>query len=295
MSSDFFADFQLEHVQVGEVRLRVRHGGSGPAVLLLHGHPRTHTTWWQVAPLLAADFTVVCPDLRGYGASTTTPTRDDHAQASKRVMADDVLALMRALGHERFAVVGHDRGAYVAHRLAMDHPQAVSHLTILDSVAIGDALERADAGFAQLWWHWFFLGQTVKPAEPLINANPLAWYRPDAPAMGQDNQDDLVAAISNPAVVHAMCEDYRAGLGVDRVADDADRAAGRRLQCPLLVLWASGDDMGTLYGDPLQVWRPWVEPGSGRLSGHVIDSGHHLSEDAPDVLAAALRNALTAG
>ena len=209
-------------------------------------------------------------------------------------MAGDVLALMRAQGHERFAVVGHDRGAYVAHRLAMDHPQAVSHLTILDSVAIGDALQWADAAFAQLWWDWFFLGQSLKPAEPLINADPLAWYRPDAAAMGQANHDDLVAAVRNPAVVHAMCEDYRAGLGVDRAVDDADRAAGRRLQCPLLVLWASGDDMGTLYGDPLQVWQPWVQPGSGRLSGHVTDSGHHLCEDAPEVLAAALRNALTA-
>lgn len=143
-------------------------------MLLLHGHPRTHTTWWQVAPLLAEDFTVVCPDLRGYGASSTEATRPDHAQASKRAMAGDVLAEMRALGHERFAVVGHDRGAYVAHRLAMDHPDAVTHLTILDSVTIGDVLDRADASFAQLWWHWFFLGQTVKPAEPLINADPLA-------------------------------------------------------------------------------------------------------------------------
>jgi haloacetate dehalogenase len=259
-------------------------------VILLHGHPRTHTTWWRVAPELARDFTVVCPDLRGYGASSTVATAADHGQASKRAMAEDMLALMRALGHERFAVVGHDRGAYVAHRLAMDHPEAVSHLTILDSVPIGDALARADARFAQLWWHWFFLGQTAKPAEPLINADPLRWYRPGLAAMGADNHADLVAAVRDPGVVHAMCEDYRAGLGIDRAHDDADRAAGRRITCPCLVAWATGDDLPTLYGDVLAVWRDWAD----ELRGAAIDSGHHMAEEKPAELAELLLSFLPA-
>ena len=169
--------FALRWVDVDEgVRLRVRMGGHRPPVVLLHGHPRTHTTWHRVAPLLvAAGHTVVCPDLRGYGASSAPSPRPDHAQASKRVMAGDVLALMGQLGHERYAVVGHDRGSYVAFRLAMDQPQAVTHLAVLDSVPIGEALARADVRFATAWWHWFSFAQPEMP-ERVINADPDAWY-----------------------------------------------------------------------------------------------------------------------
>ena len=283
-----FEGFDLHWVNVGEgVRLRVRVGGTGPAVVLLHGHPRTHTTWHRVAPLLvAAGYTVVCPDLRGYGRSSTPPPVDDHAQASKRAMAGDVLSLMHQLGHQRFAVVGHDRGSYVAFRLAMDHPDAVTHLAVLDSVPIGEALARADARFAAAWWHWFFLAQPDKP-EQAINADPDAWYGagPErARRMGQDNYDDYYTAIHDPAVVTAMIEDYRAGLGVDRAADDADQAAGRTVSCPTLVAWSTGDDMAELYGDVLDVWRPWAT----NLHGQPITSGHHIAEDAPQALAAAL-------
>jgi haloacetate dehalogenase len=172
------------------VELRVRRGGSGPPVVLLHGHPRTHTTWYRVAPLLVwAGFTVVCRDLRGYGQSSKPPSTADHAPYSKRAMAGDIRTLMRALGYERFAVVGHDRGSYVAFRLAMDVPEAVTYHAVLDSVPIAEALRRADARFA------------------------------------------------TACTVHAMLEDYRAGLGVDRLADEADRAAGRHVSAPTLVQW----------------------------------------------------------
>lgn len=159
-----FDGFTLERFDVGEATLRVRHGGSGPPILLLHGHPRTHATWHQVAPLLARDFTVVCPDLRGYGESSKPPTTENHEPYSKRAMARDCVALMRMLGHERFAVVGHDRGAYVAFRLSLDHPDKVSQFGFLGGVPIGEVLRRSDATFAASWWHWFFLGQTAKPA-----------------------------------------------------------------------------------------------------------------------------------
>src|SRR3712207_2195090 len=158
-----FKGFALDRIDVGEAVLRVRYGGDGPPVLLLHGHPRTHATWHRVAPLLARDHTVVCPDLRGYGESSKPPTTPDHEPYSKRAMARDCLALMRALGHQRFAVVGHDRGCYVAQRTALDHPDAVTALGVLDGVPIGAALARCDATFAARWWHWFFLGQTNKP------------------------------------------------------------------------------------------------------------------------------------
>jgi haloacetate dehalogenase len=283
-----FEGFALEEIDVGEVVLRVRHGGSGPPLLLLHGHPRTHTTWHRVAPLLAPDFTVVCPDVRGYGGSGKPPDEPAHAQASKRAVARDVVALMHKLGHERFAIVGHDRGAYGAFRTALDHPEHVTHLAALDAVPIGDALARADARFAQSWWHWFFFGQTAKPAERVISADPGAWYTASPEAMGQENYDDYWRAIQDPATVHAMLEDYRAGLGLDRAADDADSAAGRTIACPVLVLWAIRDDLADLYGDPLQVWRQWAPD----LRGGPLDSGHHMAEEVPNALATELRSFL---
>jgi haloacetate dehalogenase len=279
-----FDGFELQRVDVGEAVLRVRHGGSGPAVLLLHGHPRTHTTWHRVAPLLADTHTVVCPDSRGYGESSKPKTTDDHEPYSKRAMARDCVALMRSLGHERFAVVGHDRGAYVALRCALDHPASVTALAVLDAVPIGEALARAGANFASAWWHWFFFGQTEKPAERVISADPEAWYRPNRELMGEENYADYLRAIHDPEVVHAMMEDYRAGLGIDRAHDDADRAAGRRVQCPSLVLWATRDDMEELYGDPLDVWGAWADD----LRGGPVESGHHIAEEAPEALVAEL-------
>ncbi|HEU4900086.1 MAG TPA: alpha/beta hydrolase [Actinomycetota bacterium] len=278
-----FDGFTLERVDVGEAVLRVRHGGSGPPVLLLHGHPRTHATWHRVAPLLARSHTVVCPDLRGYGESSKPPTTADHAPYAKRAMAADCLALMRALGHERFAVAGHDRGAYVALRTALDHPAAVTALAVLDAVPIGEALARCDARFAASWWHWFFYGQTAKRAERVISADPDAWYRGDPERMGEA-YDDYRRAIHNPATVHAMMEDYRAGLGPDRDHDDEDHHAGRQVTCPTLVLWATEDDLEALYGDVLAVWRPWAAD----LRGHPFRSSHHMAEEAPEELAAEL-------
>jgi haloacetate dehalogenase len=280
----FFEGFELERVDVGEAVLRVRHGGAGPALLLLHGHPRTHTTWHRVAPLLARTHRVVCPDLRGYGGSSKPATTSDHEPYSKRAMARDAVALMRALGHERFVIVGHDRGAYAAFRTALDHPAAVSGLAVLDAVPIVEALERCNAAFAEAWWHWFFLGQSAKPAERVISADPDAWYRADRATMGEQNFADYHAAIHDPATVHAMCEDYRAGLGIDRAHDEADRAAGRRVACQTLFLWSTRDDMETLYGDPLAIWRPWTTT----LAGGTVESGHHMAEEAPEALASAL-------
>ncbi|MGW3998422.1 alpha/beta fold hydrolase [Amycolatopsis sp. NPDC004772] len=282
-----FEGFTLERVHVGDVTLRVRHGGSGPPILLVHGHPRTHTTWHHVAPRLAERFTVVCPDTRGYGESTKPPTDEDHTPYSKRVMAADCVALMRHLGHNEFFVAGHDRGAYVATRLALDHPDVIRGAAILDAVPITEALDRCDARFAREWYHWFFFAQPEKP-ERVITADPDAWYdvgtRNAPERLGAENFADFHRAIHDPATVTAMLEDYRAGLGVDRAHDDADRAAGRRITCPTLVLWSSDDDLEDLYGDVLAVWRPWATD----LRGHAIKSGHHVAEENPEALAAAL-------
>ncbi|MEW9529003.1 alpha/beta fold hydrolase [Microbispora sp. NPDC049125] len=285
-----FEGFTLERIDVGEVELRVRHGGRGAPVLLLHGHPRTHATWHRVAPLLTRDHYVVCPDLRGYGQSSKPPTTADHSPYSKRAMARDCLELMRRLGHERFAVVGHDRGLYVAQRLALDHPEAVERLVILGGVPIGEALRRCDARFAAAWYHWFFFGQMEKPAERVINADPDAWYTATAEQMGAEAYEDYRRAIHDPETVHAMLEDYRAGLGVDRAADDADQAAGRKIQCPVLVLWGARDDVGDLYDDIPGIWRDWA----GDVTGHALDCGHHFAEEVPEALAAELHAFLDA-
>lgn len=279
-----FEGFTIERVDVGDVELHVRHGGTGPAALLLHGHPRTGATWHRVAArLLDAGLTVVVPDLRGYGRSSKPVTTDDHAPYSKRTMAVDMRRLMNHLGHETFVVAGHDRGSYVAFRLAMDHPDAVTRLALLDSVPILEALERCDERFARLWWHWFFFAQPETP-ERVINADPDAWYRASPEAMGEEAYAEFRAATRDPQTVHAMLEDYRAGLCVDHEHDRRDRDEGRRIDCPLLVLWSTRDDMEQLYGDPLEVWHAW----STDMRGHGIESGHHMAEEAPDDLADAL-------
>lgn len=278
-----FEGFALDRIEVSGGSIRVRHGGSGPPLLLLHGHPRTHTTWHRVAPILSEHFTVVCPDLPGFGQSFQPIDAPDHRNSSKRAKAKALVELMQALGFDRFRLAGHDRGSYSAFRLAMDHPQRVERLAILDGVPILEALERTNEKFARAWWHWFFFAQPEKP-ERAIMADPDAWYGAVPEAMGRANYKDFRAAIHDPKVVHGMIEDYRAGLSVDRLHDKADREAGRRIACPMLLLWSLRDDLETLYGDPLAVWRPWT----AELTGFGIDSGHHMAEEAPDALAQAL-------
>src|SRR4051794_6361971 len=271
--------FSLQQVDVGSAVLRVRRGGSGPAVLLLHGHPRTHTTWWRVAPLLAArGFAVVCPDLPGYGAS-----RQAAPDMSKRAMAEQLDALMDG----EYAVVGHDRGAPVAHRLAVSG--RASRLVVLDGIPIAEHLARCDAKFAASWWHWFFFAQRAKPADAIISRDPLGWYQVDEEVMGCENYADFKRAITTPEVVTAMVADYRAGLEVDRFDEEADRAAGRLVSCPTLVGWSAYDDLEALYGDPVAVWREWV---TGPLAGAKIQSGHHMAEEAPEQVAGTIASFL---
>ena len=280
-----FDGFELAHAELAETTLRYRVGGAGTPVVLLHGHPRTHTTWHAVAALLAPHHTVVCPDLRGYGRSSAPPDAPDHAQASKRAMAGDVVTLMSDLGHDRFAVVGHDRGGPVAFRAAMDHPEVIERLVVMDSLPLIEHVERTDARFARAWWHWWFLAQTDKPAERVINRDPDGWYATASPeAMGPENHADVWAALRDPAVVHAMAEDYRAGLGIDVEHDAADRDAGRRVGCPMLLLESADDDLD-LHGDPARIWAPWI---AGPVQHRVIPSGHHQAEEAPQEVAEAL-------
>jgi Predicted hydrolases or acyltransferases (alpha/beta hydrolase superfamily) len=275
-----FEAFKLEMMELPEATLRVRWGGSGPPVLLLHGHPRTHTTWCRVAPLLARKFTVVCPDLRGFGRSSKPVPGDDEA-SSKRAKARDCIAVMGRLGFDRFCLAGHDRGCYTAFRTAMDHPEKVEKFAALDGVPILEALERCDAQFATKWWHWFFYAQDDK-AERAILADPDRWFGGTPEVLGRENYEDFRAAIHDPATVRGMLGDYLAGLRLDPLHDLEDRQSGRKIQCPVRVFWSQQDDLEQLYGDVLAVWRPWV---AGSLTGWGIDCGHHTAEEAPDELA----------
>ena len=272
-----FEGFAQADIDTGEAVIRVRHGGSGPPLLLLHGYPQTHVMWHQVAPRLARDFTVVAPDLRGYGDSSKPPTAPDHAPYSKRAMARDQIAVMEQLGFERFAVAGHDRGGRVAYRLALDHPERVRKLAVLDIIPTGEAFRRADRAFGLGYWHWFFLAQPDDLPERLITADPDAYYlRWFSDAFAPEAVAEYRRCFRDPATTHTMCEDYRAGATIDFTLDEADRGR-RRIDCPVLVLWGRRGRLDAWY-DVLAVWRDWADD----VRGRALDCGHFLPEEAPD-------------
>jgi haloacetate dehalogenase len=272
-----FEGFELSRVDTGEAVIRTRHGGHGPPVLLLHGHPQTHAMWSQVAPLLARDFTVVAADLRGYGESSKPSTASDHQPYSKHAMARDQVEVMRQLGFARFSVAGHDRGGRCAYRMALDHPDRVEKLAVLDIVPTAEMWRRADMEFGLVNWHWYFLAQPEPFPEEVIGANPDAYYfRGDRTRFDPEALDDYLRAVRNPRTIHAMCEDYRAGATVDFYRDLADRGK-RRIQCPVLALWSSRDELERWF-DVLAVWREWADD----VRGRPIDCGHFLAEEAPE-------------
>jgi haloacetate dehalogenase len=277
-----FEGFHLEMVDTGEALIRLRHGGSGPPLLLLHGHPQTHAMWHKVAPMLAESFTVAAMDLRGYGESSKPPTDERHEPYSKRAMARDGVAVMRHLGFERFYVAGHDRGARCAYRMALDHPERVSKLAVLDVIPTGEAWRRADMRFALGFWHWAFLAQPYPFPERLIGADPDYYYwrrhSPNPPDYGDPEVfEDFRRGFTDLETIHAMCEDYRAGATIDVELDEADKRAGRKIKCPVLALWAAEGELGEWY-DVLEVWRGWADD----VQGRAIQSGHHMALEAPD-------------
>jgi haloacetate dehalogenase len=273
-----FDGFTLSFIDTGEATIRVRHGGSGPPLLLLHGHPQTHVMWHRIAPRLAHEFTVVAMDLRGYGESSKPPTTADHEPYSKRAMARDAVAVMNQLGFERFDVAGHDRGGRVAYRLALDHPERVRKLATLDIIPTGEHFRRADMQFGLGYWHWFFLAQPYPLPEKLIGSDP-DWFlrgRPNRPSVyAPEALEDYLRCFRNPETIHATCEDYRAAATYDFALDEADRGKNK-MAAPLLALWAGQGQVGKWY-DVLAVWRDWADD----VRGGEIDSGHFMAEEAP--------------
>ena len=284
-----FEGFDVMSVETREARIRLCAGGSGPPVLLLHGHPQTHVMWHKVAPRLARYFTVVAADLRGYGDSSKPPSTNDHEPYSKRAMARDQIEAMERLGFEKFSVVGHDRGGRCAYRMAIDHPDRITKLAVLDIVPTAEAFRRTTMSFALDWYHWFFLAQPHDLPERLITPNPDAYYFVDNPELfAPEALAEYMRCARDPATIHAFCEDYRAGATFDFRLDELDR--GKQLiRCPLLVLWSARERHERWY-DVIEVWRGWAAD----VTGRAIDCGHYLAEEAPDETYAHLHKFLRA-
>ena len=286
---DLFPGFAKRRIETADgIEIHLRTGGSGPPLLLLHGYPQTHVMWHRMAPELARHCTLVIPDLRGYGASSAPLGDEEHLTYSKRAMAEDGLIVMRELGHRRFMVAGHDRGGRVAYRLALDHPEAVTALVPVDIIPTAEVWRRMTAESAVRGYHWQFLAQPFPLPETLIGKDPV--YYLEHTLRSWTGSRDLTpfspgamahyrAQVQDPARVHAFCEDYRAGAGIDRTLDEADLAAGRKIACPTLVLHGSS----YLKGSPLEVWRTWCT----NVGAAAVTSGHFLAEENPtDTLAA---------
>ena len=290
-----FEGFETVDVDVDGVRSHARVGGEGPPVLLLHGYPQTHVMWHEVASALAESHTIVAADLRGYGDSGKPASQADHASYSKRAMATDVAGLMTALGHKRFALVGHDRGARVAHRLCLDQPERIERAALLDIAPTRHVFANVDRALATFYDHWFFLAEPPDLPEVLIGGAPEyflrrkldQWSGPDA-AFSDKAMAEYVRCFSDPETIRASCEDYRAAATIDLEHDDADAAAGRRITCALLVLWGAHGYVGAAY-DALEVWRKYADD----VRGHAVDSGHFVPEEAPTETVAAFREFLT--
>jgi haloacetate dehalogenase len=293
----FFEGFALETREANGQRIRLRRGGSGPPLLLLHGNPQTHAMWHRTAPALARHFSVVAPDLRGYGFSGAPPPTPDSHHYAKRAMAADLIALMAGLGHASFAVLSHDRGARVAHRLALDHPAAVTRLAVLDIIPTLEHFERADMAFGLGYYHWFWLAQPHDRPERMILRDTEDWFDLHTSREPKDRgffhpeaRADYLAALREPGTVTAICEDYRAAAGIDLEHDRASRAAGQKVACPLLALWGAKGAIPRWY-DALAIWRGYA---AGPVLGGAVNSGHYLAEEAPEEVLAQVMPFLTA-
>ncbi len=288
------APFETSQVQVGANTLFIRRYGNGPAILMVHGFPRTSLMWRFLAPKFAGTNTVICVDLRAYGRSGIPASTDDHFPYSKRAMAQELVDLMAQLGFPTFTLIGHDRGGRVSYRLALDHPKAVQRLAVFDVIPILEAWDRTDARFAQTYWPWILLSQKEPlPESYLLGAPKAAFDNPFGHgSFGPEILEEYVSNYRDPARVHGICEEYRAAATIDVEHDRADKKAARRIECPMLHLWAEDGPLDTFYGKdegPLGIWRQWAP----RAQGQAMKGGHFFPEENPDDTAVLVRQFLS--
>lgn len=283
-----FKNYQIAEKTVNGVKIHYRYGGSGVPLLLLHGYPQTHVMWHAVADELARHFTVIAPDLRGYGDSDKPPADDLHANHSKRVMAQDIVELMAALDFDTFAILAHDRGARVSHRLALDHPTVVERMVLLDIAPTLTMYEQTDEAFARAYWHWFFLIQPAPLPELLIESHPEAFLdrvlgglQTDATAFAPDAIAEYLRCLQQSGAARGICEDYRAAASIDLQHDRQSLADGQRIACPLLVLWGANNVLGKHF-DTLAAWQAIAD----NVQGKTLPCGHFIPEEVPALLLA---------
>jgi haloacetate dehalogenase len=280
-----FDGFEVFDISTSATTIHGRRGGSGPPVLLLHGIPETHVMWHRVAARLAERYTVIATDLRGWGDSGKPPSTPDHEPYSMRALARDQVEVMRHFGYDRFGVVSHDRGSRCGYRLALDHPDAVTRLAVMDIVPVAEAYRRADRAFSLAYWLWSFLAAAQPVPEQFIGAAPavlvdymLGEWAEVKDAFPPEVRAEYVRQFSDPASVHAICEEFRASATLDCQYDERDLAGNRRIACPVLLLWAERGSVAKLYEDPLAIWRGWADD----VRGGPMPVGHFIPEEAPE-------------
>jgi haloacetate dehalogenase len=284
-----FKSFKKSFAKVNNVNITYVIGGSGPPLLLLHGYPQTHVIWHKIAPTLATKYTVVASDLRGYGDSSKPPTDERHEPYSKRAMAEDQVQLMKNLGFDRFLLIGHDRGGRVGHRLALDYPESVEKLVVMDIAPTYTMYKTTDMDFAKAYYHWFFLIQPADIPERMINADPMYFLNKKFGQWGRDNGAFTKTAFAEylrcltPETIHASCEDYRASASIDLDHDQIDLDNGHKIACPVLAIWGTKGFVGNKY-DVIAEWKKWAT----NVSGYSLSCGHYLPEEAPKETLAAL-------
>jgi haloacetate dehalogenase len=290
-----WAGFESASIKTDETEIFFRYAGRGPAILFLHGFPQTHIMWRDVAPAFTTAFSVVCADLRGYGASGKPPSTPDHSPYTKRAMARDMVQVMRAMGFARFSVAGHDRGGRVGYRMALDYPDAVERVALFDIIPIAEAFNRADARFALAYWPWSLLAQPAPLPETLVATAPdaiidhaLGQWGSDQSIFPPSVRQEYIDALRSPDSVHAICEEYRAAATLDRTHDDVDRRAARVIGCPVLALWSKAGPLDEWYADaggPVGLLRQWAP----NVRGWPVHGGHFFPEQNPADTIAALR------
>jgi haloacetate dehalogenase len=282
---NFFSDFELNTINTNRGLIRYRRAGSGPALLMLHGNPQTHAMWHKVAPKLVEQFNVICPDIPGYGKSFKLPVSEDHKAYSKVNMARDLINFMDILGYKEFFIVAHDRGARIAHRLALDFPNRIIKIILLDIIPTIEHFERTNMEFAMGYYHWFWLAQRNPIPESVINKAPEEWFFAHT-SREEKNKDffhpmalrDYLDCVKNPETIIAICEDYRAAATIDLIDDKESREKNIKIKVPLLVLWGKKGKIEQWY-KPLSIWQNYC---SYDVKGHAINSGHYIAEESSD-------------